>query len=169
MAHHLLIPWGPYEVPLYVAAAGRGVDTDRLDEFWDRTDECKDERGCYVFGMRSGGGTKPVYVGKATRSFGQECFSPHKLLKVNSALADYVRGRLVVFFVCEPQARGPVATRRIARVESELIEYAYERNSSLQNSQSLPQEARWGIKGVLRSGRGRPHADESAFAAMMGM
>jgi len=34
--------------------------------------------GCYVFAVRSGGGTKPWYVGKTQRQFKNECFTNHK-------------------------------------------------------------------------------------------
>ena len=34
-------------------------------------------RGCYVLGIRAGQGYTPIYVGKATKSFAQECFTAH--------------------------------------------------------------------------------------------
>src|SRR5262245_60180744 len=74
---------GPFEVPAHRAKVSRVVRTAEAATFWAKHKAFKTRRGCYVFGIRSGGGIRPMYVGKATKSFGQEVFEPHKLNKYN--------------------------------------------------------------------------------------
>ncbi len=69
---------GPFHIPCEMKAAGRVI---QHKEFWKQPDvqPFADEKGCYVFAVRAGGGYTPIYVGKATRTFKQECFnSPSK-------------------------------------------------------------------------------------------
>ncbi len=169
MAKYMFEPWGPYKVPIDTLRAGRSIADSRLREFWETCDNFRGARGCYIFAIRTGGGTLPIYVGKATKSFGQECFATHKLHTVNRALMDYRRGTLQIFFVWDPPSRGPLASRRIARLEAELIELAHAKNPRLANKSLLPQEARWGIHGVLRSGVGRRSSRAAALSDLLGL
>jgi len=76
--------------------------------FWRDNDSVAWEKGCYIFAFRAGRGTKPVYVGKATKSFRQEIFTHHKLSLYHSALADQKRGAPVIFFVCQTTPRNQI-------------------------------------------------------------
>ncbi len=67
---------GPFDIDFEKRKGGRVL---LFDEFWAEDSDAKyveGERGCYVFAIRTGRGTTPVYVGKATKSFKQETFNP---------------------------------------------------------------------------------------------
>jgi hypothetical protein len=68
------------KVDLITADCGR--------EFCEKNQEIADLRGCYVFAMRVGGGTTPYYVGRATKTFRQEVFTPEKLMKYVRCVTD---------------------------------------------------------------------------------
>ncbi len=157
---------GPFEVPWIQRRVGRTIDTSRLREFWEETvgGDLQLTRGCYVFGMRAGKGIVPVYVGKASKSFRQECFTPHKLNKINESLLDWKRGTPVLFLV-------PTGSRRaglISMAERFLIQNAIARNEHLANIHGTKLET-WGIAGVLRGGKGLPSEAAKSFKKMMGM
>jgi hypothetical protein len=158
---------GPFKVPLVKNRGGRHIDTASLNEFWEQTD-CRNDRGCYVFGVRSGRGSPPYYVGKATKGFGQECFSPHKLNKYNQALTKTRRGTAIMYFAWLDQERGKPNSRAISDLEEYLIDTALNRNDALENIQGT-QKAELVIVGVLRSGKGKPSQASKRFRAMMGI
>ena len=111
---------GPHEVPLYRGRNGRIVRQEEGSNFFRKHPSLARKRGCYVFAMRSGGGIKPAYVGKASKTFEQECFTAHKLGKCNQVLVDYGSGTLVlVFFVCAKGGKSP--TIKIRLLEDFLI------------------------------------------------
>ena len=83
---------GPIVVPYYQGRGGRTITDDNVKEFWKKNNSFGKLRGCYVFGMRAAKGLTPGYVGKATKSFKQEVFSPHKLAKYQQFCADYLKG-----------------------------------------------------------------------------
>ncbi len=62
---------GPYEVPSLEGAAGKNIGPVEGRMFFAAYPAPALKKGCYVFGVRSGRGITPVYVGKATRSFDQ--------------------------------------------------------------------------------------------------
>jgi hypothetical protein len=97
---------GPYDVPCYQGSGGRTITDENTQEFWKNNPHIAMERGCYVFGIRAGRGFTPAYVGKASKSFKQEVFSPHKLSRYQQFLADYRRGTPIMFFVVAPKKRG---------------------------------------------------------------
>jgi hypothetical protein len=72
---------GPFEVPVYQGKNGWIVRTEEGVAFFKTHATYKARRGCYLFGMRAGRGVTPTYVGKATKTFGQECFTADKLGK----------------------------------------------------------------------------------------
>jgi hypothetical protein len=111
--------------------------------------------------MRSGGGITPVYVGKATKGFGQECFHGHKLSKCNQTLVEYVKGTLVLYFFEAPTgAKTP--TTQIDELETFQIQTALSVNPYLLNIKKTKQ-AKWSINGLFRSGSGKP--SQSALSA----
>lgn len=158
---------GPYKVPVERRPGGRVL---RVKEFWKNPKAAKyaSACGCYVFAMSTGGGILPHYVGQATKSFAKEAFNPSNLRKYYDAMADYRKGRPVVFFVVHPRRKGKVNTRRIGQVENFLIQAGWARNRRLQNVKGI-HRPKWAIKGVVRSGVGKPTQAARAFRAVFGV
>ena len=128
----------------------------------------RDRRGAYVFGVRSGGGMTPIYVGEATRSYQQECFTADKAGKYTLGLSFYRRGTPVIFFVTSPKKKGPVNRKVIHDLEEFLIQNAKAKNPELVNKQGAG-EANWGIVGVIRSSSGQPSRAARALKGMIGL
>jgi hypothetical protein len=149
---------------------GRMIQGEGLRAFWEEEvgDQLAFKCGCYVFGIRAGRGIVPLYVGRATRSFKQECFTLHKRHKIDVSLLHWMRGTPLLFLVPLQRRRGPVNRKLIARAEQFLIQNAVARNPNLANVHGTEQET-WGIKGVLRAGNGRPSESAKAFKGMMGL
>lgn len=140
---------GPFEIPIYEGQAARLIRADEGREFFSRHHALAQAAGCYVFGMRAGKGITPFYVGKATRTFAQECFSPDKLNRYNEVLVNYSRGSPVLFLVVHPRQTGRRNSSAIAELEDFLIQNA--------------------VAGVVNSSGGKPSAAAEAFAKMMGL
>jgi len=70
---------GPYEVQTNPNSRVITKVEGRL--FFRSNPHLRGRRGAYVFGVRSGGGITPVYVGKSTRPYDKECFTADKALK----------------------------------------------------------------------------------------
>lgn len=157
---------GPFKVPVYEGKNGRIVRSEEGEALFRHHARLASKRGCYVFGMRSGGGTIPTYVGQATKSFKSECFTAHKLGKCNESLVDAEKGTLVVFFVIAPSGRGRPAAKQIDLLEQFLIQAGVAANPNLLNVKGTKEEE-WSIRGVIRAPRGRPSAAASAFRSAM--
>jgi len=110
----------------------------------------------------------PHYVGQATKSFAKETFNPSNLRKYYDALADYKRGRPVIFLVVHPKQKGKPHARRIAQVENFLIQAGWARNSTLQNVKGI-HRPKWAIKGVVRGSIGKPTVAARVFRAVFGV
>ncbi len=159
---------GPYRVPLYKGAAGRMVRAQEGTSFFTTYPAMANHVGCYVFGIRAGGGIMPVYVGKTTNRFDQECFQPTKLGKYNECLTDYQKGTPVMFFVLHPVQSGPNNNTQIGKLEKFLIQLACVRNPKLLNVQGTASED-WAITGVIRNRPGHPSASARLFKSMLHM
>ncbi len=157
--------YGPYVVPTH--GESRVVTPQERSEFFRDCPFLRDRRGVYVFGIRAGGGILPVYVGKATGDYHQECFTADKANKYTLGLSDYDKGTPVLFFVALPHKRGPVNKKLIGDLEDFLIQNAKARNPDLLNKVGAG-EADWGIGGVIRGGKGKPSFAARGFKAMMG-
>ncbi|GAB5605795.1 hypothetical protein [Sideroxyarcus sp. TK5] len=144
---------GPFEVPVKKGKSGRVVTSDESIKFWDDHSSVATGVGCYVFALRAGRGSKPVYVGKATKSFKQEVFTDHKKNKYNEALADQGKGTPLLYFVMLDKKAGPVNKTAIDEAESYLIQSGLAANKNLLNDKKTAVE-KWKIKGVVRSGQG---------------
>src|SRR5580658_6073510 len=119
--------------------------------FKPKVDELASQRGCYLFAIRAGKGITPVYIGKATKNFKQECFAPSKIAyHYGPALLEYKKGRPALFLVVLKRTKGKVNKRAIAKVELFLIQNAMKKNSDLSNIKGKREE-RWSIGGVIRS------------------
>jgi hypothetical protein len=146
---------GPFDVPVKIDKAGRLITAEQAIEFWKNHDVVQSEVGCYVFAFRAAKGFKPMYVGKATKSFKQEVFTDHKRNKYNEALAGQAKGTAVLFFVALEKTSGPVNKKAIDEAESFLIQSGLAANSKLLNDKKTVVE-KWRIKGVLRAEKGKP-------------
>lgn len=158
---------GPFEIPFYQAKSGcRIVRAEEGREFFKTHSVWAKRRGCYVFAMRAGRGMTPTYVGKATKTFAQECFTADKLGKCNQTLADYQRGTLIVFLVAAPSRRGRPAEKQIELLEDFLIQTGVAANDRLLNVRGTKQ-ARWSLRGIIRGGRGKPSRSAQHFKAAL--
>lgn len=162
-------PWGPLIVKAHRSRSGaKVIDKSTITAFWTDYSEFKNERGVYVFGLRAGRGLTPGYVGEATKSFGQEVFTNDKLAKYGRFLAEYKKGNPILFFAVLPKKRGAPNATHIGDLEDFLIQAALTKNPDLQNVQGTKQ-AEWGIRGVLRSGKGNPGAAAKALKSMLAL
>ena len=153
--------FGPFEIPRI--KNGRRVDRDRRKNFWDELEE-KNEglafaSGCYIFGIRAGQGAKPWYIGKATKTFKQECFTDHKLVKYNQVL-DQMKGTPILFLLARRTPTGKFAKNLGAKesewVERELIHRCLDANDSLLNKRDTAFYQEVIIPGLINNPRARP-------------
>lgn len=161
----------PFEVCCEKATRGssRRIDTEGIRAFWEaEAGRYSTKQGCYVFALRAGRGYTPWYVGKTKKqSFKDECFGQFQLGKYNKVLFNH-KGTPVVFFVA-PGGSKNVVPREVAReLEHYLIQQGFHENPRILNKANA-KEPRWGIKGVLRSDKGKPDWIAKAFAMMMGI
>lgn len=156
---------GPFKITHEKRKGGR---TLIFDDFWGEGAEAghlEKKRGCYVFAIRAGGGLKPIYVGKATKTFKQETFNPSNRNKYNAGFSEYARGTPVMYFVVHPEQKGPANGKHIAEIEDFLIQAGIAKNPNLQNVRGT-QRPGWSIKGVIRSGVGKRSKSEVEFGAL---
>jgi hypothetical protein len=151
---------GPFVVPFTKFKVGRAITSDDIATFWQTHPSLAKERGCYLFGFRAAKGSKPIYAGKATKSFKQEVFTDHKLKKYGLGFATQARGTPILFFVCISKAKGVVNKTAIDEAESYLIQAGLAANKNLLNDRKTKVES-WSIGGVVRS---KGKASASALA-----
>jgi hypothetical protein len=159
---------GPFEVPVRKEKVGRIVTTEQANEFWTLHTSMQNDVGCYVFGFKAAKGLKPMYIGKATKSFKQEIFTDNKRNKYNEALAKQAKGRPVIFFVTLEKTAGRINKTAIDEAESFLIQTGLVANKNLLNDKKTAVE-KWSIKGVIRSGQGQSTKAAQAFKQCLGL
>jgi hypothetical protein len=145
---------GPFNLPFAQGKAAKTVSSTEAKLFWDTYPHLAARRGCYIFAIRAGRGMKPAYVGKATKSFQQEVFTPDKLSKYQRVLANYLKGTPILFFIVSMQKRGAPNASIVGELEDYLIQTALSANEDLLNVQGT-KRADFCINGVLRSGKGK--------------
>ncbi|MEL6499728.1 MAG: hypothetical protein AAFZ67_11620 [Planctomycetota bacterium] len=162
---------GPYEIEYESNGAVKRVRPSDGIDFWayDVVAHLRKKQGCYVFAIRAGKGFKPWYVGQASKGFEQETFTYHKREHYNSALFRGTRGTPVLFFVTPPDNKRKVAQKELTHMEKELIQYALAKNPDLCNVQHTRNVPQWSIRGVIRSGQGKPTTAAKQFRLMMKM
>ncbi len=102
----------------------KGGRTLVFDNFWSEGSKANylgDERGCYVFSVKTGRGLEPTYVGKATKTFNQETFNPTNKHKYHDGFSEYARGLPIMFFVAHPDQKGKTSEKKIEKIEQFLI------------------------------------------------
>lgn len=155
---------GPFPVKYEKRKGGR---TLVFNGFWDADADANylaKKKGCYVFAI-SNRGLTPLYVGKATKTFKQETFNSANKHKCHNGFSDYAKGTPVLYFVVAPKSNGPVNSKAIGELEDFLIQAGVIKNPELQNVKGT-QRPNWSIKGVLRSGGGKPNKAELAFSKL---
>lgn len=165
MSSRTLSVEGPYEVPFSLNPKGsKHVSTEDGRSFWDDYDGLGEERGCYLFGIRSGPGLRAGYVGKATKSFRQEAFTADKLQKYNTALHEWSHGTPVLMFVITPPR--VTSAKLITDVEEYLIRSAKRAWPELLNKHHAGADD-WDISGVTAPHKGRRSDAELALLRML--
>jgi hypothetical protein len=156
---------GPYVVPRF---KGKIVTHDEEKLFWEKHKKHAKRRGCYVFGIRASRGYKPGYVGKTRKTLKQEVFTDRNLNLYNRFLADREKGTPVIFFILMPVKQGKPNNKQIREVETYLINLGFTANPKILNKQDkvVPD---WGIRGVVRGGKGKTVAGTGDFRKLMGI
>jgi hypothetical protein len=157
---------GPYEVPYTPNEHGaKNVAASHGRDFFAERSELADRRGCYLFAIRNRG-MRAVYVGKATRGFGQEAFALDKLVKLNKALHRWPHGTPVVLFVVTPPRVH--STKLITDVEEYMIRNAKRMFPELLNKHHAGPDD-WQIAGVTSSGPGRRSEAQTQLTRLLGL
>lgn len=164
---------GPFELEPKVFSTGvkminRGTTASSL---W--AEECaggwEEYNGCYVFGMTNPRGITPWYVGKTANTFEKECFQADKIIRYNEVLADYHKGKPVMFLVVWMGRWTKVKMPRcIDELETLLIQKCYKRNPKLQQVQKTKNGPDWYIDSVTKGTKGRNSDNIKDFISMVG-
>jgi hypothetical protein len=128
---------GPFDIPVHKGKGGKFIGDEQVQEFWNTHPQFRKRRGCYIFGVKAPRGYSPGYVGKAAKTFEQEVFTLHKLNHYHGFLADYGKGKPVMFFILSPRQRGKPNASQITEVERYLIELASTANEDLRNVRDI--------------------------------
>jgi hypothetical protein len=159
--------WDPSRLTLTRAKGGASLGLKISTAFGHCTGNTS-TGGCYVFRRKAGKGFTPGYVGKATKSLGQEVFAFHKLNRYQEFLVQYGKGTPLLFFILAPVKKGKPNDSQIGKVEKYLINMALTANPGLLNQQYTKSE-NWGIRGVVRGGKGNIAKGTISFRQMMGI
>jgi hypothetical protein len=173
MKSTVLEVYGPIEIPHDGLKKGSSKRISRAlaKEFWEQEDAqlLTQKQGCYIFSLRVGRGFTPWYVGKAGKTFEQECFTDHKIGHYNEVLWSGIKGTPVMFFVAQPGTKNKVSASIIKELETDLIQNAVHKNPDLCNIKNTKNLPKWGIAGIVRGGQGRNTIASSNFKKMMGI
>jgi hypothetical protein len=153
---------GPFEVELQRGNGSKSISKEQISSFWLSKALLAKCTGVYIFAFRASKGMRPFYVGKATKSFFQEVYTPHKLVKIYEALSARKKGTLVVYFVASPVRQGKVNRLAIDEAESYFIQMGMVAAPDLRNEKKTT-TPRWSVKGIVRSGRGKRTDSETSL------
>jgi len=163
---------GPFEIPTVKKGKKRLISRHLTRDFWDKIEgpsDLRDRKGCYLFAMRAGKGTRPWYVGMTTARFRSECFQDHKRKHFESVLEEYQRATPVMFFVVLEPRPGRQPTDEISEMEDYLISVALKKNPELCNVKGTRGVESWSISGVKGGGKGKPSTAAQEFSAAIGL
>ena len=165
--------YGPYPIPHESLGKGtsKRITRPNAKDFWaDKVmRSIASKQGCYTFALKYGSGFTPWYVGKATKTFEQEALADHKLVHFNEVIFRGHKGTPVMFFVARPGKSRKISPKEIDDIETFLIQSASYKNPDLQNIKKKKSLPLWGIKGVIRGGRGKTPANAKVFKTLMGI
>ena len=105
---------GPFEITHEIHPGGRVL---AFDDFWHEDSPASylaNERGCYVFAMRTGGGLQPIYVGKAVKTtFKNETFNAGNKHKYHNGYSEYAKGTPLMFLgvTADPRVDNSISLR----------------------------------------------------------
>ena len=169
--------FGPFEIPR--TNSRRRVDRSSLRDFWNELEALRPKNeglasasGCYIFGIRAGKGAKPWYVGQATRTFRQECFTPHKLVRYNEVLTER-KGTPLLFLLARmtPTGRfaGKLGPKEADWVENQLIHHCLSANDDLLNVRGTAFSAEVIIPGLLNSPQARRSTEVQDLRSLLSL
>ena len=160
--------YGPYALP---TEKKKGARLIVHSGFWNGggyLEMLSAARGVYVFAIKPPGASRfiPYYVGKATKSFGQEALTNDKLLKYQRALANYSYGSPHLFFVA--QSSNKWSAKEIKEVEDYFIQQGFAVNPKTENDKGTKLPS-WSVKGAIRGSKGKVSRGTSAFRSTFGL
>ncbi len=169
--------FGPFEVPRKhngLVDASREAKRGFVSQVEATREGLSDAHGCYVFGIASGRGTLPWYVGKAENlSFLREVFTPTKLVHYNDVLSDRYRGKPVLFLIPRMTPRGrfckPGENNTVSYLETMLIGIGMRRNAELRNKRDTKLLRELKVRGLFNADLGHPGRGAVNFKAALGM
>lgn len=150
---------GPIVIPCQHKGGGWALfDSKKAqNQFWKKDQHLrnlKNGRGVYIYAIRtSEGATTPIYLGKATKGFAQECFNPANQTKYMNGLSKYREGTAVMFFIVHQSKRRQPNCKAIGEIEKRLIQLAEIKNPDLKNKQHRI-NGKWSIEGIVGNKRG---------------
>ena len=171
----------PY-CPIAIPRQSNGLiaaDKTSIDAFWSKADEELSEGlsasiGCYIFSIRAGKGALPWYVGLAEKqSFRRECFTSHKLVHYNNAIAKR-KGTPLLTLIVKRTPRGRLISptgnehRDIQFLEAMLISSCLGRNADLYNKRDTKLLREMVVPGMLNTPKGKEPTSVSAFRSLVG-
>lgn len=167
-----LVTYEPIEIPFRRLQNGsvKQITAQNVAQFWGKPEARRiaEKQGCYVFALRAAKGYRVWYVGKATKSFEQECFAHHKLNHYNEVLFDGRKGTPVLFIVAPDGKKKKVPEDLCDEIETFLIQAAYVENPDIKNRQKTKIPT-WTIAGVVRRSKGAVSTKAQVFRIMMGL
>jgi len=171
-------PHSAFEIPRQDNGLIAG-DKESMLDFWARVDDEQEDKlsgaiGCYIFSIRAGKGALPWYVGLAEKqSFRKECFTSHKLVHYNNAVANR-RGTplltLVAKYTPGNKLLGPTGGehRDIQFLEAMLISNCLSRNAELFNIRDTKLLREMVVPGLINTPQGKAAASVSDFRVLIG-
>jgi hypothetical protein len=155
------------------------ADKKSMNDFWIQVDAQLEDGlsggiGCYIFSVRAGKGSLPWYVGLAEKqSFRKECFTAHKLMHYNNAIAKR-KGTPLLTLVAKYTPRDKLVTpnggshRDIQFLETMLIANCLSRNPELYNVRDTKLLREIYVPGLVNTQPGKAPASVSDFKTLIG-
>lgn len=152
---------GPFEIKPDKNSAIPSSQSSFWDSVEDKHEGLSNGKGCYVFSIRTSGGSTlhPWYVGKTNKqTFCNECFKPHQRAHYWSALDRYKRAKPFIYLIPQITASGRYSQNTagtvIDFVEKYLIGLALRANDELLNKRDTKLYREIVLPGFLNSGKG---------------
>lgn len=160
------VPTQFFELPRQEKNGLIAADRQTISEFWEEVDQkyegdISSSIGCYIFSIRTGGGTLPWYVGLAEKqSFKKECLTPHKLNHYNNAIANR-KGTPLLTFIPKLTPTNKLIQptggehKDIQFVESFLITSCLNKNNDLSNIRDTKMLRELCLYGAINTPQGK--------------